>query len=691
MSCCSRDKRCLLAFCASGILATASASSAIVRPDHVVVVIEQDRASDAIGNPVMPYFNALAASGLYYSNSHGVTHPSEPNELSLYSGSTQNVTDNGRNYSFSGPNLAKSLFDAGFSFSGYIENLPANGSQVTQAGDAQYPDLYTRNMNAMAQFTNVGTVAGGGARPNSAVNKTFGAFSQIPTTDYSSLPTVSFIVPNNLHSTHGSNEAYPWAGSSDEVANDMLRGWADTWLHDNVDSYLQWAKTHNSLLVVTQDEERWTGGTALTTTTIVHGSSNLFVPGVDPTSVNHYSLLRTIEDMYGLSPLGNSATVPAYHTNGAGRLSAPAIVASWSGNAGTTIWGSGGNWIGGGIPDSVDTTANFGPAVASVHSVTVDGTRVVGVLAFNDPTKYTLGGAGTINIDTTGNAGSISVVNGSHDIVAALTLSKPTSINVTNAADTLKITNLKLASVAITKQGAGALSVNVLRASGMTINGGVVRVAPGRSTSATSKVSSLTIAGGASPTAAIDLGDNDLIIDYTGSSPLTTIAAQIASGFGAGSWNGNGIRSSIASTDDPQTGNPRTALGFSAAPDYAGYASGQFSGQSIDATSVLIKFTLAGDANLDGEVDTVDFNTLSSNFGATGKIWSAGDFNYSGTIDTVDFNLLSAEFGQSLPAPDAFGAFASVPEPATLVPACMVLCAVVERRRTRPHSPSKIK
>ena len=59
--------------------------------------------------------------------------------------------------------------------------------------------------------------------PNSAVNRTFGAFKAIPTTDYSSLPTVSYIVPNNLHSTHGSNEAYPWAGSPDEQNNNILR------------------------------------------------------------------------------------------------------------------------------------------------------------------------------------------------------------------------------------------------------------------------------------------------------------------------------------------------------------------------------------------------------------------------------------------------------------------------------------
>jgi hypothetical protein len=292
----------------------------VVRPDHIVVVIEQDRASDAIGNVNFPYLNSLASTGLYYSNSHGVTHPSEPNTVALYSGSTQGITDNGRNYSFSGPNLAKSLFAAGLSFAGYSENLPSDGSQVTQAGDSQYPDLYTRNLNAMAQFTDVGTLATGSARPNGAVNRTFGAFQSIPTTDYSTLPTVSFIVPNNLHSTHGSNEAYPWAGSSDEENNDILRRWADAWLHDNLDGYLQWARTHNSLLIVTQDEERWVGGTSQTVTTVVNGDPDLFAPGVNPSYVNHYNVLRTIEDMYGLPRLNNSASAAPLDTDALGRL-----------------------------------------------------------------------------------------------------------------------------------------------------------------------------------------------------------------------------------------------------------------------------------------------------------------------------------------------------------------------------------
>src|SRR4051794_17874444 len=87
-------------------------SGPVLRPDHVVIVFEEDRAANAIGDPNMPYFNQLASSGLLYSDSHGVNPSSQEGEqdyLALYSGSTQGVTDNGRGYSFAGPNLSKSL------------------------------------------------------------------------------------------------------------------------------------------------------------------------------------------------------------------------------------------------------------------------------------------------------------------------------------------------------------------------------------------------------------------------------------------------------------------------------------------------------------------------------------------------------------------------------------------------------
>src|SRR5204863_3536697 len=206
---------------------------------------------------------------------------------------------------------------------------------------------------------------------------------------------------------------------------------------------------------------------------------------------------------------------------------------------------------------------------------------------------------------------------------------------VSGAANVLALTNLQPTGAAVTKSGAGLLAVNALRAGALNVNAGTVKILPQGSPGVASVIGGLTIAGGAAPTAALDLTNNGLVVDYTGQSPLATIQSQITSGYGGGSWNGNGINSSTAAAD--ASGAHKTAIGFAAST-----GTGTFMGQPVDDTAVLVRYTYSGDANLDGTVDTVDFNILASNFGASGTIWSQADFNYDSSVDTVDFNLLAS-------------------------------------------------
>ena len=77
-------------------------------------------------------------------------------------------------------------------------------------------------------------------------------------------------------------------------------------------------------------------------------------------------------------------------------------------------------------------------------------------------------------------------------------------------------------------------------------------------------------------------------------------------------------------------------------------------GNALATGSVLNFFTLQGDANRDGRINTFDFNTLASNFNKTGMTLSKGDFNYDGKVNALDFNALATKFGSSivpLPAP----------------------------------------
>ena len=90
---------------------------------------------------------------------------------------------------------------------------------------------------------------------------------------------------------------------------------------------------------------------------------------------------------------------------------------------------------------------------------------------------------------------------------------------------------------------------------------------------------------------------------------------------------------------------------------------------------------LEGDANFDGKIDTLDFNSLAANFGGTGKTWSQADFNFDGKVDTLDFNNLAANFGQQLSGSNSP---ALVPEPAQI--SLLLLCGAVTWRRARRRS-----
>ena len=118
------------------------------RPDHVVVVIlENERRSSIIRSPHAPYLNKLAARGANLTRSYGVTHPSQPNYLALFSGSTHGVTSNGcpRRFPEAG-NLSHQLRTAGLSFAGYAESLPKVGFRGCASG------RYRRKAQSMGEL-----------------------------------------------------------------------------------------------------------------------------------------------------------------------------------------------------------------------------------------------------------------------------------------------------------------------------------------------------------------------------------------------------------------------------------------------------------------------------------------------------------------------------------------------------------
>ena len=246
-------------------------------------------------------------------------------------------------------------------------------------------------------------------------------------------------------------------------------------------------------------------------------------------------------------------------------------------------------------------------------------------------------GQDTVNVSLTGSTSAL-LVNAGADTdtinVVGTQVAGPVTVLPSPGDDDVLVNNdgIGIAEVIFNAtQRLGLLSVRAGGTATLTSGGSKVLTA-----------TSLNVSG----TGVLDLNDNDMIVDYAGASPLASIGNMLASGYAGGAWNGPGINSSFAAADN------NSALGYAEASELFSSFPATFSGQSVDNTAVLIKYTFYGDANLDGSVNLQDFNRLAGNFGQAGKRWSQGDFNFDGTVNLIDFNKLAAHFGASGLSPD---------------------------------------
>src|SRR5207253_4448725 len=153
----------------------------------------------------------------------------------------------------------------------------------------------------------------------------------------------------------------------------------------------------------------------------------------------------------------------------------------------------------------------------------------------------------------------------SHATSAPMMLAKNTTNSVEQPSAKLTISgNLSAAAgVVLSKAGPGTLEAPNYRVDQLAINEGLAKVTSNGSFSGTSRVKSLLLArSGSAWQSRLDLTNNHMVIDYSGASPLPTVADQIASGYNGGTWNGTGIISSSAPAGF--NGHP-TALGYAEA------------------------------------------------------------------------------------------------------------------------------
>jgi phosphatidylinositol-3-phosphatase len=261
--------------------AKAPPSVRLPRFTHVVLVVFENHEVSAIrGDPAAPTFNALARRYATLTDYDAVAHPSLPNYLALVSGSTQGITSDCTDCIVPARNLADTLAAAGKSWKTYAEDLPYRGFTGASAG------RYAKKHDPFLYFRDV---VDSRARRDKVV-----PFTQLAR-DLARrrLPDFSLVIPNLCDDMH-----------------DCSIATGDAWLRAHVAPLLRSPELRGGVVFVVFDEGTSdTGGgghvDALALGPTVRRGSKFAKP------TNHYGLLRTIEDAWGLPRLGLSrAAVP---------------------------------------------------------------------------------------------------------------------------------------------------------------------------------------------------------------------------------------------------------------------------------------------------------------------------------------------------------------------------------------------
>ncbi|MBK8443493.1 MAG: acid phosphatase [Sphingobacteriales bacterium] len=278
----------------------------VPRPDHVLILtLENHSYEQIVGNVNMPYLNTLmdTSQAAVFTQSYALTHPSQPNYIIMFSGDQQGVTNSSIpvDTPFVTPNFGAALLQAGFTFAAYSEDLPYSG----YLGAFYNNNLYARKHCPWTHWQH--------APVNGIPDSLSMPFSYFPS-NYDSLPDLCFVIPNQANDLHNN----PNAAATYQTC--------DNWIQNNLGSYIEWCKTHNSIFVLTFDEDNYQGINHILTFLIGEPIQG----GYYDAPVDFYNWLRTYLTMFSIQSFADAANSSAI-TN-CWKICAPLASAALDGN-----------------------------------------------------------------------------------------------------------------------------------------------------------------------------------------------------------------------------------------------------------------------------------------------------------------------------------------------------------------------
>jgi hypothetical protein len=311
---------------AAGSGAVTRRGSSVPGYDHVMVVVEENHSfADVIGNPAAPNLNYLANTFGLATNYFGVSHPSEPNYVALLGGSTYGVSDDNPYYvnKVNAASLISQLDAAGVSWKAYLQSLPHPGYQgicypAKCNGVPDIDPLYVSKHVGISNFT-------------TSLNPADWS-RQVPINQLSTdlaantVPRFSWVIPDECRDMHGDppycvDSGSTFSGASYDPQDQHLVGIGDAYLGKLVSQVTNasfWSQGNNAVVVVFDEgddnggccDANPGGGQVAAVVVTNHGPRGL----QDNNAYNHYSLLQTIQQSFGLGCLQNTCDTANVHS-----------------------------------------------------------------------------------------------------------------------------------------------------------------------------------------------------------------------------------------------------------------------------------------------------------------------------------------------------------------------------------------